>query len=445
MTVAGELQETVDEALQTHGVPGASVAVFAEGELACAQAGVLNIETGIPVTSDTLFQVGSIAKAYTATAIMRLAERGELDLDAPLSHYLPELILADGPPADDVTVRRLLSHTSGLDGDYFLDTGEGNDCLARYVFACADLPMIARPGDYISYSNAGYVLLGRLIERLTGAPWEDAMRSLVLDPLGADHTLLYPEDTPRFCAAIGHFSRGGALKVAETAFMDRSGGPAGARMMASATDLIAFARMHLEGGAALLRPDSAAAMQEAQAPFPYYDFASHWGLGWMLFDYGGERLVGHDGSAMGQCATLRFSPRHNIAIAAATNSEDGKPFLKSVCASVLQSVARIAASDSAMPDESDLAPADPENYAGRYRNIGATLDVNATPSGLRATHVMDGFSRALFDVFEYDFTPAGEHRFRDAAQSTDLVFLSPDGAGRPRYAHAGGRLFKRGA
>src|SRR5213078_3078408 len=113
--------------------------VLQDGKITQAAAGVINLDTGVEATTDTLFQIGSISKVWTTTVIMQLADEGKLDLDAPVQTYLPGFKVADPEVSAAVTLRHLLTHTSGIDGDHFEDFGRGDDCLERYVDACATL------------------------------------------------------------------------------------------------------------------------------------------------------------------------------------------------------------------------------------------------------------------------------------------------------------------
>ena len=161
-----------------------------EGEEHVAGFGVTSLENPLDVTPDTLFQIGSITKTFTATAVMRLVERGELDLDSPLRTYLPGLKLGDEDVAARVTMRHLLTHTGGWIGDYFDDFGSGDDALARMCESMATLPQLTPLGEVWSYNNAGFYLAGRVIEVIAGKPYEEAMQELVLEPLGLEQTLL---------------------------------------------------------------------------------------------------------------------------------------------------------------------------------------------------------------------------------------------------------------
>ncbi len=114
-------------------VPGAAVGIYQDGETRVHGIGVTSLETRQPVTPDTLFQLGSISKVYTATLVMRLVEAGKLDLDTPVVAYLPDLRLGDAQAQRTITLRHLLSHTSGLEGDRFTDYGLGDDALTRAI------------------------------------------------------------------------------------------------------------------------------------------------------------------------------------------------------------------------------------------------------------------------------------------------------------------------
>ena len=128
-----------------HHVPGAQLGILRVGdvdadELVKAAYGVLNIDTGVEATTDSLFQIGSITKVWTATVAMQLVDEGKLDLDAPIIEVLPELRLADPDVTKQVTLRHLLTHTSGIDGDVFTDTGRGDDCLEKLRRRCSPTP-----------------------------------------------------------------------------------------------------------------------------------------------------------------------------------------------------------------------------------------------------------------------------------------------------------------
>jgi CubicO group peptidase (beta-lactamase class C family) len=170
------LSETARESLERFGVPGAAIGIEHDGAEAVAGSGVTSLENPLDVDAGTLFQIGSITKTVTGTIAMQLVEQGELDLDAPVRRYLPELRLADEDVAERVTMRHLLTHTGGWFGDHFADPSRGDDALERIMAEVAGLPQLAPLGEIWSYCNSGFYIAGRVLEVLTGKPYESAVR-----------------------------------------------------------------------------------------------------------------------------------------------------------------------------------------------------------------------------------------------------------------------------
>ncbi|MEU8200971.1 serine hydrolase domain-containing protein [Streptosporangium sp. NPDC049046] len=239
------LRERLDEAARRHGVPGAALAIWAGGELVEAATGVVNRNTGVRTTADSVFQVGSTTKVWTAALVMQLVDEGLIELDRPVREYLPEFAVADGAEKV-ITVRHLLTHTGGFDGDVFEDTGRGDDCLDRYVDFLRGAGHVHEPGALFSYCNAGYCVLGALVARVRGTTWEQAMRERLLDPLGAAHSALLPEEAVLFRVAAGHVGPEGT--VHPTWHMPRSNAPAGSTMCLAPRELVRFGRMLVAGG-----------------------------------------------------------------------------------------------------------------------------------------------------------------------------------------------------
>ena len=205
---ADDLQARLTELATELEVPGVAVGVLLDGEEHYAFHGVTSIENPLPVDENTLFQFGSTGKTYTATAIMRLVEQGKVDLDAPVRTYLPEFKLRDEDVAAKVTVLQLLNHTAGWEGDMMDDTGDGDDALEKYVARMERLQQVTPLGATVSYNNASLSVAGHIIARIHGTTYEQAIRDLLLEPLGLDHTFFFPNEimTRRF--AVGHTARG---------------------------------------------------------------------------------------------------------------------------------------------------------------------------------------------------------------------------------------------
>ena len=290
-----EMAEALERLCAARGIPGAVVGlVDGDGAVTVATAGTANVGTGLPVVRDTLFQAGSIGKSYTATAVMQLVDDGLVDIDLPLRTYLPELTFADPAVSQSLTSRQILTHVAGVDGDRLDDDfacGRGDDCVERYVAALADLPLIAPPGRLWSYCNSGYIVLGRLVEVVTGLTFERALTTRLLEPLGVTNTLFFPGDMVTHSLAVGHLRQGdGPATVAPQWEMSRAAGAAGSTINTTIDDLLAFAAMHLRGGLAadgtrVLSAASTAAMQQPLVECPEPELlGDRWGLGWFVRD-----------------------------------------------------------------------------------------------------------------------------------------------------------------
>jgi CubicO group peptidase (beta-lactamase class C family) len=457
--VGVDVQAVVDDAAADGAVVGASVAVLHDGVVRTGVTGVLNQRTGVEVTADSLFQIGSITKVWTATMILQHVEAGAIELDAPVTTYLPGWRLADPDATERVTVRHLLTHTSGMDGDHFLDTGRGDDCLEKYAASCATLGQTHAPGETLSYCNTGYSLLGRMLELLDGAVWDAVLRQRLLGPLGLRHTVTLPEEALLHRAAVGHIGRPGEdPKPTRLWTLQRAAGPAGL-ICSTATDVLTFAQLHLDGGTTangerLLSAGSVAAMQEPQAeiPDPYALGAQHWGLGWFLMDWGGTRLYGHDGGTVGQSAQLRVLPDQGAAVCILMNGGRAPAsFARRVLEAVVRPLAGVGPPPPPPPPEvtPDL---DLDRFVGGYERLSCRLEVTRKdddPGALMLTHTPTG---ELADLMRmppnvYDLTPLAEDgRFLATMPGLPEPITATfygDRDGVPRFVHFGGRASPR--
>jgi CubicO group peptidase (beta-lactamase class C family) len=417
-------RERFDGLARRHGVPGASLAVLAGGQVQALATGVLNTGTGVEATTDSLFQIGSITKAYTATVVMGLVEEGLVTLDTPVADVLPEFRVADVEATRNVTLRHLLAHTSGINGDLFIDTGRGDDCLERYVDACADLPQCHPLGTLFSYCTGGYVILGRVIELLTGTSWDTAMRERLFAPAGLDHTWTLPEDVLRFRAAMGHLTQDGQTQPAPVWGFPRNGGPDGG-ICATATDVVTFAQLHLDAGTPGL-----ADMRKPQAvvPNPHGTY-DRWGLGWALFD-GDRPVFGHDGDTIGQAAALRVVPDAGVAVALLANTDVFGAFSREVFSELLETLCDLT---MPTPPAPLLVPAQVElgRYTGVYERVGTRVEVELRDGRLRALVTPTGALAALMSPRESELVAVAEDRFVERSPGStrwvSTVFVTSDG------------------
>jgi CubicO group peptidase (beta-lactamase class C family) len=382
------ITERMPALLEKYGVPGAAWAVLADGEVVDGAAGILSKATEVEATPDSVFQIGSITKLWTSTLVMQLVDEGKVDLDEPLRTYLPEFRIGDERAAAAITTRQLLNHTAGFEGDIFTDTGVGDDCVEKFLGVLTEVPQLFPPGEQFSYNNAGYCVLGRLVEVLREKTYDACLRDHLFAPLGLTHAATNPYEAIMFRAAMGHIEMepGQGYVPAPMWALARSNSPAGAMLAMRARDLIAFARMHLEDGKAadgtqVLAPGTSARMQARAVDLPELGLmGTSWGLGFERFDLPTGDLVGHDGSTIGQNAFLRMVPEAGVAVALLTNGGDVMTLYRDVVDHVLTELTDVRM--PALPEP----PAHPERidasrFVGTYSAEVFDLTVSQDEDG----------------------------------------------------------------
>ena len=278
--------------MERHRIPGVALAVVKNGQVVYEKAyGLANVELNVPVTPDTVFQIQSITKTFTAAAVMLLVEEGKLSLDDPISGHL------DGTPDTwkAITLRHLLTHTSGIK-DFIneptaslrLDVSE-----AEVLAATAPRPLNFTPGEKYAYSNTGYHLLAMVIRKVTGKSYGDFLAERVFKPLGMSRTRVQDVSEVLPGRASGYLWRGGKLVngyyIAQPILSYGGGG-----ILSTAADLAKWdAALRTE---ALLKK---ATLEQMWTPATFNDGKkSNYGLGWGTGSYGGHRYVQHSGSHM---------------------------------------------------------------------------------------------------------------------------------------------------
>jgi CubicO group peptidase (beta-lactamase class C family) len=440
VSLFGDVCTAVEAALVETATPGTAVGLLHDGEEHAAGFGVTSVENPLEVTPGTLFQIGSITKTVTGTVAMILVERSELDLDAPVHRYLPTLALADDDVAARVTTRHLLTHTAGWVGDYFADHGAGDDALAGIVRDLPRLPQLTPLGEVWSYNNAGFYVAGRVLEVVGGEPYERLVNRLLLEPLGLEDSLFFPEDVMTRRFAVGHHRvEDGPPSVARPWAIGRAHHAAGG-ISSTVADLLRYARFHLSDGEGLLTRASLDAMQRphiAAAPI----FGSV-GLTWGIDDVTGVRLVHHGGGTNGQVAHLSLAPDAQTVLAVLTNSQRGGEVVQAALDRVVESLG------GRKPERISLV-FDPTEYLGTYRSPLLDAELATTDGGLRLTITSrGGFPTedsppmpspppVAVEFFERDrlFVPEGP------GAGTEAEFLrGPDG--RIAWLRFGGRVMQ---
>ena len=437
------------------GVPGAAVGIYHDGAAHYGFHGVTSVENPLPVDASTLFQFGSTGKTYTATALLRLVDRGVVDLSAPVRRYVPELRLKDESVAERVTVRHLLNHTAGWDGDYHKDTGAGDDALARYVAGMADIDQVNALGAEVSYNNASLTLAGYLIEKVTGSPYERAIQELLLDPIGMRQTYFSASDVMTRRFAVGHNNGpDGTVKVARPWALPRSAAPAGG-MAATAADQITWAKFHLADGrtasgdqlipAALVR-----SMREPTVEMPGNALGDAVGLTWMLRRLGDVTLVQHGGTTIGQHSAFAMVPERDFAVIVLTNcGPSGGQLNTDMVDWALEHYLGV------VEPEPELLPVNGaalEEYAGDYDAIALTVTITPRlPNLVVRMSVKPEVLAELGEVGEEEeplllglvADGGDQYVVTDGARKGMRGYFTRDGSGRINAVNLGGRRCDR--
>jgi CubicO group peptidase (beta-lactamase class C family) len=446
-----ELEARIRERMTRWQIPGLAVGELDGETRAVAGFGVASLETSYPARPDSLFQIGSISKVFTATLVMILVEESKLDLDTPVITYMPDLKLADPAARERITLRMLLSHSAGFFGDFFEDFGMGDDALSRYVGKLDTLAQQTPPGESWAYNNAGFCLAGALIERVTGQPFERVMRERVFEPLGLSRSFYFAHEAIAYPVAVGHTQKtpgGDEHEVARRYPLPRAVNPAGG-VIATVNDLLTFAAFHMDGGVTrdgkrLLSEKTTRAMWEPQIKAA--NFAEAYAIGWETRVIDGVRLIGHGGSTNGFNARLTMIPARRYAIAILTNSGRGSAMYEEVIESRLAE--RFGLHES-KPQAITLPAEALARFAGVYRQPDGRVTLTATDSGLRREMT---FRDVLNDKEETyppeDLRPISETEFiivTPGENESERIDFLLDGEGRPRFLRMGGRLNEREA
>jgi CubicO group peptidase (beta-lactamase class C family) len=372
----------VQSTMAAYGVPGAAIGVLDHGRITTRAFGVTNVDHPLPVTDETLFQIGSISKTFTGTAMMRLAEEGKVDLDAPIRRYLPGFRVKDDDASARATVRDTLTHMGGWEGDYFQDAGgSGDDALARQVAGMATLEQTAKPGEMWGYNNAGFYVAGRIIETVTGQPFETALRTLVLDPLGLESAYLFPNDimTRRF--VVGHSSANNQPRVIGPWLIPRAANAAGGITTNVAT-LLKYAAFHMGDGTSAngQRILTAASVRQMRSPIvAKAGTDSSMGLTWHLARAGLRDVVEHGGGTNGQISQLRLVPDRQFAFTIVTNAAGGRNLIPVIGRAVMEAYLGVP---NVLPPRMAVNAGALAEYAGTYRRQFADVVVSVDGDAL---------------------------------------------------------------
>lgn len=311
------IDEIAHEAMQKRGVAGLSIAVLRGDDVVLAKGyGVADVDTSRPATPETVYQIGSITKQFTAAAVLRLVEQGKVDLDAPVSTYLPDY----PPPGRDALVRQLLHHTSGIkeffmvEGFGEMETGSPGEHTRDDLVALFEKePPIFEPGERWAYSNSNYTLLGLIVERVSGRSYAEALRTSLFDPNGLASTRQCDGSRHSEAHATGTLEENGAIRSVPSINMNTAVGDGG--LCSSVLDLARWTRALVTG-----RAVSRASYERMIASEPVRrGYTPAYGFGLSTVPLDGRARVAHNGEVGGFSGTLAYYPDADVTVALLTN------------------------------------------------------------------------------------------------------------------------------
>jgi len=438
----GDQEQLIDlcvgAAMARVGTPGAAVAVMADGVLMYEQGyGVKSRGGNEAVHPRTVFRIGSITKMMTAAAVMQQVDLGRVAIDDPVTRWIPEFEIRLPWVADHITVRHLLTHSSGFPDHFFTIDGRTDDeALGDWAGSQAAVSMHAAPGSFYNYSNPNYMLAGLVAERASGMPYQELMPDSIWRPAGMDMTTLSPDEVLAWGDwSWGHYTdptTGWERQFAPDDYDRWAAAPAG-YAFSTARDLVHWADVLMRGGAPVLSAASAALMQ-GELQWTHYTTTEYYGFGVFTDSYNGVTVKHHGGNIPGWGSFLLWVPERGFAAAVLANTFESLPDAALCIADVVLGLQDLPPADETT-DPGTWAPFaglyDVEDVLGRRWQAavnwtGDALDLELTPSWAPGDRIHSDLVQALTTTFLADID-------EDGVLDTDFTFISRPGDPSPVF------------
>jgi len=376
-----EFEPRINDAIQKGNLPGFAIGIVKNGKLIYAKGfGVARLGGTTPITSKSLFHMASVTKTFVATAVMQLVEQGKIDLDAPLTRYLPYFRL-DDERYRTIKIRQMLSHTSGIPDtvNYHWDKPEyDTGALERFVRSISDQKLVFAPGEKFAYSNTAYEILGDVIAKVSGESFEDYVQHNILTPLGMkDSTLLIREASPLLLTSP-HVLEKDKVVVSKIFPYNRAHAPS-STLYSSIEDMSRWAIANLNhgelDGKRILKRETAESMWRPVAPA----LGMKEGISWFTTDLQGHHLVLHSGGDVGFESLLILAPDDSVAVVAMSNFAGSKDYVQEFAGAALKIMLGVK----------------PSTPAANANASPATAPVDVEAARKKADEVLAGYVAAL--------------------------------------------------
>jgi CubicO group peptidase (beta-lactamase class C family) len=332
-----QIDTFMTQQMQRYSVPGMGLALVKDGKIVYTKGyGVRDTKTNTPVNADTLFAIGSVTKSFTSLGIMQLVTAGKIKLDAPVQTYLPNLKFSNATIGAKVTVRQLLSMSSGLDR---FDTWAFNPNIntrPKLLETIAQIPFSSTPGKVFAYNNQNYVAAAAILETLTKQSWEEYTKTNILIPIGMNRTRLgFIEAQQDGNFAQGHSA--GLQGVQATPAFDRFPiiAPAGS-IHSSVNEMAKYLIAQMGQGENRVPRLQTKEMHKTQIAIgnPFSGgiagmTASGYGLGWFTEEYRGVKIIEHGGNINGFTSSVQMLPQKSWGMVLLTNANNANAFINS--------------------------------------------------------------------------------------------------------------------
>lgn len=422
--------------MKESGTPGAVLTVLrGDNTVFRKSVGLADVENGTPVASNMLFQIGSVTKMFTATAVLMLAAEGKIDMQRPVGEMIPGL----QPCVARVTPEQLLNHVAGIIDEPAEFGRHEENALSEFVRGWDPRYCIVAPGTGFSYSNPGYALAGLLIEKASGKAYADFMRDSVFEPLGMTRTVIRPTEAITYPIALGYRSDSGHPSIVRPIADDTRFWPAG-YIYTNAGDLSKFVMALMNSGKSNGKQAIPAAVVSGllvtpvNVPTDEQFSNSMYGHGLFAHQYRGVRLFEHVGSMPGYSAHVWFVPESRAAVLLMATNEQAR-FPRTLNAA-LESIVELSSADTPkQPNNLELSPEEAAHVAGKYANRW-TFELKVKDGQL----FLENFG---LEVQAYKI---GERRFLVKppwAPDGAVMLLGPDQNGKPEYLQIYLWIFRR--
>lgn len=368
------LETWVNAQQEYRNIPGICIGLVYDQELVYSKSfGFADLEKQIPLTADVPFRIASITKTFTATALLQLRDAGKLRLDDPVKDYLPWFNISkrfpDQPP---ITIRQLLTHTSGLprEADFPYWTDHDFPTMEQIKATLSTQETIYPPATQIKYSNLGMSLAGELVTVISGLSYEEYVKTHIFEPLGMSASSVIPDDSYQqlLVTPYSHRLEGATHKVEE--YTETKGIASAASIASTVTDLANYVSLQFReddnSESAIVKGSTLREMHRVQFLNP--SWYSGWGLGWSVWQREGKTVNGHAGWVGGNRTQIMFIPEEKVAVIVLTNSDDGEPSF--LARHILDHMGPVLVNNFAPPaPEQDFDPGW-KKYVGTYVEPG---------------------------------------------------------------------------